>query len=94
MNNMIEKMVIELDSNIIDLDLIHLRPIGPYSSQGSGNIAIVITYDNGFIELWDMFGELVYRYVPTSKSIITATTTNHEHIKLMTLGDDRIIRIH
>lgn len=95
MNNMIEKMVIELDSPIIDLDLMQLRPIGPYQGQGgSSNLAIVITHDNGFIDIWDTFGELIFRYAPDSKSIITATTTNHEHIKFITLGDDRIIRVH
>ena len=33
MNNMLERLEIDLDSQIIDLDLIHLRPLGPYKDM-------------------------------------------------------------
>ena len=57
-------------------------------------MAILLTYSNGYIDIWDIFGDLLYKYAPTAKPLMTATTSNHEAIKFITLGDDRIVRVH
>jgi hypothetical protein len=95
MTNMMERLAIQLDHTITDIDLLPIRPVGPYKDVvGGQNVGILLTFDNGSIELWDIFGDLLYRYMPSVAPEFVATTTNHEHSKFVTIGKDRVIRVH
>jgi hypothetical protein len=95
LNNFIEKMTMTLNSTVIEISQIALKPIGIYRDVSSaGNAGILVTYDTGIVELFDLKGVLLYRYKTGHIPKLVCTTTNYEDVRFITIDGGNQAKVH
>lgn len=94
LSKFIPRKFMHFNTPVVNIQFVTLKPIGPYRDVvNSQNVAWIIAYSDGMVEVQDNSGQVLCSYNLTYPAMHLATTANYDEIKFATISPSNILEI-